>query len=198
MKLHISKGNTKLGAIPSVSLPPVLSCARGVPCAKGGCYALKLARLRPNVAKNLSENWALLRKDPDLYWDELRGWLKKHQPARFRFHVFGDIPNLTYAAMMEFVARDFPETRFLAFTKRIEFLDAICSPDNLTLVVSGWPGFDIPTEVAKSYPTAWMRDLKNHPHERIPACARECPGSCETCSACWDLEPGGAVVFDKH
>ena len=43
MKVSISKGNSKMGAIPSVSLPPITTCAAGCTCAKK-CYAAKLCR----------------------------------------------------------------------------------------------------------------------------------------------------------
>lgn len=42
MKLHVSKGNTKLGAVPSVSLPPIKSCG-DVLCIKD-CYALNIMK----------------------------------------------------------------------------------------------------------------------------------------------------------
>lgn len=34
MRVHIIEGNSKLGSIPNVSLLPIASCAKGVPCAK--------------------------------------------------------------------------------------------------------------------------------------------------------------------
>lgn len=33
-KLSISPGNKKMGAIPSVSLPPIITCPTGCKCAK--------------------------------------------------------------------------------------------------------------------------------------------------------------------
>ena len=46
--VSISRGNVKMGAIPSVSLPPIITCSKEA-CKHCGkkCYALKIARLRP-------------------------------------------------------------------------------------------------------------------------------------------------------
>ena len=41
--VSISKGNSKMGAIPSVSLPPCITCNPTAPCFKK-CYAVKLSR----------------------------------------------------------------------------------------------------------------------------------------------------------
>ena len=39
-QVSISKGNNKMGAIPSVSLPPITTCKHCESCAKD-CYAAK-------------------------------------------------------------------------------------------------------------------------------------------------------------
>lgn len=47
-KISISNGNSKMGLIKSVSLPPVVTCAKGCPCAND-CYAVKLQRIYKTV-----------------------------------------------------------------------------------------------------------------------------------------------------
>ena len=42
----------------------------------------------------------------------------------FRFHVGGDIIDNIYFDYMVAIARDFPETKFLAFTKKYEIVNA--------------------------------------------------------------------------
>ena len=37
MKVTISQSNTKLGMIPTISLPPIITCRKNAPCAKD-CY----------------------------------------------------------------------------------------------------------------------------------------------------------------
>ena len=48
MNVKISKGNSKLGAIPSVSLPAGKTCRNDCECSNK-CYAKKLERLRKTV-----------------------------------------------------------------------------------------------------------------------------------------------------
>jgi len=36
----IPDGNRKMGVVPSISLPPIVTCNKEAPCTKGGCYAL--------------------------------------------------------------------------------------------------------------------------------------------------------------
>ena len=46
--VSISNGNSKMGKIPSVSLPPILTCPKGTPCAKR-CYAKRIYNRYPSV-----------------------------------------------------------------------------------------------------------------------------------------------------
>jgi len=48
--VKISNGNTKLGRIPNISLPPIKACGKDVPC-KSDCYALKAYRQYPATRK---------------------------------------------------------------------------------------------------------------------------------------------------
>ena len=93
MKVSISKGNSKMGAIPSVSLPPIITCPANAPCAKK-CYAAKLARIYPSVRKSYENNLDILNSDWDEYWRQVRGAVS--MARYFRFHVAGDIPNAAY------------------------------------------------------------------------------------------------------
>jgi hypothetical protein len=70
-------------------------------------------------------------------------------------------------------------------------------PENLTVVLSAWPGVKIAKGILRGFPVAWMRDPKN-PDPRIPADARECDGGCDKCLLCWGLKPGESVFFNKH
>ena len=69
MSVSISKGNIKMGAIPSVSLPAIKTC-RSCGCASK-CYAAKLERLRPSVRRAYQNNLEILMEDPDTYWREV-------------------------------------------------------------------------------------------------------------------------------
>ena len=69
--VKISPGNSKLGAIPSVSLPAIKTC-RVCGCAEK-CYAAKLERIRPSVREAYQHNLDVLKSDPDTYWREVEG-----------------------------------------------------------------------------------------------------------------------------
>lgn len=200
-KLTISTGNSKLGNIPNVSLPPGLTCRKNTPCFTcKTCYALRHAWIPyPQVRKAWQGNYNLWLKKPDEFREQLWAWLNKHKPDRFRWHVGGDIPDIAYLYTIARTAGYFPGIKFLCFTKKYEIVadsQALVFPTNLNLVLSMWPGLDNPLK-QRTFPRGWMRDPKS-PDTRIPKDATTCPGSCKTCSLCWDLKPRESVVFDKH
>lgn len=93
-EVKISYGNSKIGRIANISLPPIMSCPKDVPCSIG-CYALKSYRLYENVRKAWDWNLKLLKDDPYDYFGSLIDQLKrKKQLKRFRWHVSGDIVDL--------------------------------------------------------------------------------------------------------
>ena len=200
-KVNIQRGNTKLGKVLNVSLPPGRTCASQVPCFNQGCYARKFYHLRGACRNAWDQNYALAMTKRDFYFEFIRAMAALGEPELFRWHVSGDIPDADYLVRMVAVAQACPKTRFLCFTKQYAMVVVhrrLCKPwaSNLNIVVSAWPGLPIPAEL-RSFPTAWMRDRKN-PDPRIPADAVECDGGCDTCGLCWMLEPGRSVVFDKH
>ena len=191
MKLTISKGNRKMGAIPNLSLPPVLTCRTGVPCA-GKCYANKAYRMYPTVRAAWDGNWELWQKDPCSFVSQLGAWLDKHKPEWFRFHVSGDIPDPAYWFNVHCVVGWFPKTRFMLFTKCFDYHYQNI-PENLSVVLSMWPGQPMP-EHLNHLPKAWCL-----PDDRAPAAALLCPGNCEACGACWSLGKRGLdVAFNLH
>ena len=193
MKLSISKGNTKLGKLPNISLTPIKACGKGVPC-KRECYALKSYKQYPNVRKNWDDNLKAYKTDPDAYFRAIDAWFDKHHPKFFRWHVAGDIVDKGYLAGMLEVARDNPNVKFLAFTKRGDLIPSYI-PGNLQLIYSCWPATPIPTR-AKKLRKAWVQDGTE---SRVPSDAIECPGDCEHCGLCFQLgKIGKDVVFHKH
>jgi len=189
----------KLGSIPNLSLPPIITCMKGTLCAKK-CYAMKSYRQYPAVAKNWKENLRFYQKDPSGYFNAVSTWLAKHKPEYFRWHVGGDIPDIVYLRIMDAVAKTHYNIQFLCYTKRWAMLQATHEEDvapNLTLVLSRWPGDSVPANVGR-WPQAWMFDSKNL-DTRIPKAGTFiCPGSCTDCKKCWELEGNESVVFHIH
>lgn len=189
--VHFSLGNSKTGAIPAISLSPCLSCLPDVPCRRD-CYAQKAYRRYPLVRGAWVDNAVLARTKPLLYFRAIHTFLQQRHPAYFRWHVAGDIPSQLYLDCMKGVARDFPDTSFLCFTKH-HSLDFRHLPSNLHVVFSMWPGWG---NTRKRMPRAWMQDGTE---TRIPSGAIKCQGNCESCTRCWYLSTTNCnVVFTKH
>lgn len=197
--IKISPGNSKLGAIPSVSLPAVTTC-RVCECQKK-CYAKRLERLRPSVHKAYQNNLDILMKDPETYWREVEAAIMLSR--FFRFHVSGDIPNLEYLQHMVDIAKRNQHCQILCFTKRYEFVnryleDGGTFPDNLHMIFSAWVGLDLVNPFSLPVAHVRYRDGSTTASDR----AIECGGNCSDCAVtdggCWSLGNGEEVVFNEH
>lgn len=220
--IKISPGNTKLGAIPSVSLPSVLTC-RTCQCQKK-CYARRLERLRPSVRQAYRTNLDVLQNDPHTYWREVEAAIMLSR--FFRFHVSGDIPDEAYFRHMVEAARKNPHCQILCFTKKFEIVNeyiseeylagirgttirpALCNmyenvvraviPDNLHITFSAWVGLDLVNPFSLPVAHVRYRDGTTTASEK----AVECGGNCSDCAVteggCWSLKAGEEVVFREH
>lgn len=198
-KVKISKGNSKLGAIPSVSLPSVTTC-RQCEC-NTKCYARKLERIRPNVANAYKNNLEVLQSEPDVYWREVKAAVMLSR--FFRFHVSGDILNLEYLIQMVEIARENPHCEILCFTKKYEIVNMYLNtfgklPQNLHMIFSGWIGLEMANPF--NLPEAHVRYRDGSTTAREDAI--ECGGNCTECAmtegGCWTLKNGEQVVFNEH
>lgn len=120
MEVKISSGNSKLGKIPSVSLPAGETCRSDCECSKK-CYAKKLERLRKTVREAYQHNYDLLKNKPDVYWREVEASIMMSR--FFRFHVSGDIPDEDYLIHMLETAQRNPHCEILCFTKKFEIVN---------------------------------------------------------------------------
>jgi len=196
MEVKISKGNTKLNRVWNLSLPPIKTCLANAPCVRL-CYAMKAYRLYPATRNAWDHNLAFWQQHPVEFEESLAAHLSAaKKPVRlFRWHVGGDIPDLRYFYMMCHIATQFPDTKFLAFTKRYGIPpQAVTMPKNFTIVLSAWPGLDLHNPM--NLPVAWMQDGTE---TRVPKDALECHGDCAACGLCWELPTiGKDVVFEEH
>ena len=197
--VKISKGNSKLGAIPSVSLPSIKTC-RNCACQEK-CYAQKLERLRPSVKNAYEHNLGVLLSDPTTYWREVEASVMMSR--FFRFHVSGDIPNTAYLENMVAVAGRNAHCEILCFTKRYEMVNGFIQkngelPSNLHMIFSGWVGLEMANPF--SLPEAHVRYRDGSTTARDDAI--ECNGNCTECAltegGCWNLQKGQQVVFNEH
>lgn len=89
LHVKISDGNNKLGAIPSVSLIPVMDCGNCAICAKS-CYDLRNDFIYKEVIKTRAINSAIYHEDPERFFKEIDDYLNYRYPRAFRFHIGGD------------------------------------------------------------------------------------------------------------
>ena len=198
MKVSISNGNRKMGAIPSVSLPPIITCPNGCPCAKK-CYAAKMCRIYPSVRKAYQNNLDILNDNWDEYWHQVREAVKRSK--YFRFHVSGDIPNAGYFKEMVITAKQNPDTHILAFTKQYNIVNNYIAvygelPANLHLIFSEWG--TLKPENPHNIPTAAVIFKGTEPVENWKICG----GNCTECACrgvgCWELKKGETIAFYEH
>jgi len=194
-QLVISKENTKLGRIPNISLPPIISCQKNVECASSGCYSFKHYKRFDSVKAARWHNWFIWEENPDTYFEQLDEFISKKKPLYFRFHVDGDIPNNDYYKRMIAIAKRHPRTRFLAFTKNYS-LDLQIRTENLVILPSSWPTRKLPENIIEQHEIAWMQDGTE---TRISGPYYECHKHCDECYKCWHIyELKKGVVLQKH
>lgn len=198
--VSISNGNVKMGAVPSVSLLPLLTCPPicNQTCGKE-CYAAKLANFRKSVLTSYARNTALLMVRPDIYWmDVNRAMLTTRF---FRFHVSGDIPNREYFNEMIKACVNNPHCQVLAFTKRFDVVNAWIDehgklPENLKILFSGWE--DMKPINPHSLPETNVYERNQEPKESWLLCG----GNCSECGCrgvgCWQAKNGDVIAFKKH
>ena len=194
MEAKVSKGNSKIGGTPNISLPPGLTCRKDALCYKDGCYARKSYRMFPAVRRAWIHNFHCYNNDPEQYFDSIGDQIVMAE--FFRWHVSGDIIDQRYFDGMCELGLLEPLTRFLVFTKKYD-LDFSGTPDNLQTVLSIWPGMELPED--KSLPWAWLQEDVRRP---INDPYLMCPGNCSEgfCShKCWSVVSKDlSVVFNRH
>jgi hypothetical protein len=196
--VSISAGNRKMGAIPSVSLPPVVTCAAGCKCA-AKCYAAKLCRIYPTVRDAYARNLEIYRSSPAEYFAQVKA--AAATTKFFRWHVSGDILNDVYFVRMVHAARDLPGTMFLAFTKKYDIVNRYIEkfgplPDNLKIIFSAWPGMEMENPHALPVANVIFRGEKPADGWKI------CGGNCAACACagvgCWELKNGETIAIFEH
>lgn len=200
MNVKISPGNSKLGAIPSISLPAGLTCRNDCGCGNK-CYAKRLERMRPSVRQAYQHNYELLNRDSDTYWREVEASIMMSR--FFRFHVSGDIPDNVYFAHMVEIAERNQHCEILCFTKKFDIVNEYLDfggliPVNLHVIFSGWRGLKMDNPYLLPEAHVRYRDGSTTANGG----AKECGGNCTECAitdgGCWVLKNGEQVVFNEH
>lgn len=192
--VSISKGNSKMGLIPSVSLPPEKTCL--YICK--GCYARKGHFTAPSVRNSLERNWRIYTEDREKFWREVEAAIMV--TPYFRFHVAGDIPDADYLRHIISLAQKYP-CEILIFTKKYELCNEVTQglcPSNLHLIYSGWKGIEMKNPY--HFPEAHVLERDGSTTARDGA--RWCSGNCMSCyvnkCGCFTLKYGEQVMFRRH
>jgi len=198
--VSISEGNSKMGKVASVSLLPVLTCPSRCNGTCGDkCYALKLANLRPVVAKAYARNTAVAKLNPYAFFMAVKEAMRRSR--YFRFHVSGDIPNSTYFDRVVTLCDAIPTCDVLMFTKRYEIVNRFLEsggtiPENLHILYSGWTNLtpDNPNSLPETTVYTTEADIK--PEWTL------CGGNCLDCAihdgGCWTAKKGETIAFKIH
>ena len=188
--ISISPGNRKMGEIASVSLPPIVTCPKWVPCKKLCYVTSNMSRYARSALKSYDRNYKIYKMDPEFYFAQIKYYCKLTEVHYFRYHVSGDIIDQSYLDNMAKVAEAVPDTRFMALTKAYD-VDFHNIPENLSIMISGWPGYPIPKKL-DYLPNIWMQDGNE---DRIPKDALLCSDKCDECFACWDSKQNKKDIY---
>ena len=197
-QISISKGNSKMGAIPSVSLPACITCNPDAPCFKK-CYARRLSARRATVRDAYERNLNILNADAGAYWLQIKA--AASVTRFFRYHVSGDIPNGEYLKNMITTADALPGTMFLAFTKQYKIVNEYIAnggtiPENLKIIFSNWGAWKC--ENPHNLPQCEIVLKGNEPAHDWKICG----GNCTACACagigCWELKNGETIAIYEH
>jgi hypothetical protein len=198
LKVSISKGNAKMGGIPSVSLPAGITCNPGAPCYKE-CYARRIEYRYKESKIAYARNYSIYNTDTGAYWLQVRAAAVMNR--FFRYHVSGDIPGAAYFTEMVKTAEMLPGTRFLAFTKQYKIVNDFINgggiiPDNLKIIFSNW--FTWKCENPHNLPVCEIIPKNGAPGDNWKVCG----GNCTACACqgvgCWEVKNGDIIAIYKH
>lgn len=200
MVVCISKGNMKMGAIPSVSFPPILTCA-SCECHKK-CYAVKVCRYSKSAKQSYERNWFIYQNDKTKFWREVKAALAVNRA--FRFFVSGDIPDYGFLVSMCQAAKENEHCEILCFTKRWQWVNQYLDefkelPQNLHLIMSQWRNFktENPYHVPECH-IVYKDGFTTMPDGDCYFCS----GNCTECfcehKGCFYLGKGEKVLIKEH
>lgn len=196
--VSISQGNSKMGAIPSVSLPACVTCNPDAPCFSK-CYARRLERRYKTVAAAYARNLEIWSNDPATYWIQVKA--AASMTRFFRYHVSGDIPNILYLIDMVLTAKQQPGTTFLAFTKQYHIVnqylnDGNTIPANLKIIFSNWGSWKCENPHNLPVCEVVLKGSEPAPNWKV------CGGNCTDCACrgvgCWEVKHGETIAIYEH
>lgn len=197
--------NKKLGGkILQCNMPYITSCRSDAPCKKV-CYCHKGHIFLAN--KHHVKRYNAFLADADAFFEKIASELSKTDLTHFRWHASGDIVNERYFEGMVSIAKQFPNIKFLAFTKKYEIVNDWLTkgnelPANLSILFSTWgAGWNVPNP--HNLPCSYVKTGNELFDSVIPTeNTHNCSGFCGTCvegeKCCWSLGRGESVILPLH
>ena len=202
INVSVSSGNSKMGNIPSISFPPVVTCAiRALNTCAKKCYACKICRYSKEANNAYHRNFELFVNSPAVFWDDVDRVLKVNR--FFRFNVSGDIPNYEYFKNLVKVVSKNPPCKCLIFTKQWEIVNKYIRynktlPDNLIVIFSGWIGLNIINPYNLPEAHVIFKNGETSARDGAKYCSGNCFECALNCGGCWTLQKGEQVLFREH
>ena len=217
LTLKISKNNTKLGKIASFSLPSIKSCLGATIECKNICYAHKIERIYKNAAKSYEHN--LLQIDEDTFVEDLSEDIKKIMEKKdavkvFRWHISGDIINISYLHKIKKIMENLSDITFYAYTRNWSLsnwqphIDSLKEISNFTLIAS-MDDEHITNNILpdNTYRIAYVgsksiMDISKITNRKIITCPNQTRDIlCDECTYCFNpklINTTNSVYFIKH
>ena len=161
MVVSLTKGNKKLGKIPSFSLPAGSTCPGQSTVCAGDCYAMKGYFVYPSVQRSYERNLEATKRED--FVEAMTQKVKARGPAVVRTHVSGDFYSGEYVRKWVLIAQACPETIFYAYTRswRVKEirkeLHVLARLGNVKLWYSADHETGLPIRKPDSVRTAWMQ-----------------------------------------
>lgn len=206
-EVSISCVNSKTGPLCNDLALPTCTCREDAPCKATGCYCMKGRQTMSKVVAAYTRNLRLYNTDQKDFWEQVR-FKVKHRPfPLFRFFDCGDIADYDFFLGMIDLAKEFPDIKFMSFTKKYEIVNKWIDengdlPENLNVVFSAW---HIGWKVINPHnlPVAYVDFKDKTLNPEFPEGITNCPNekdktiTCSICRKCWDKRIK-AVKFTQH
>jgi hypothetical protein len=202
----ISPNNTKLGKIPSFSLPAISSCPGATSWCSGKCYADKVSRIYKNAAKSYQTNFEAAKNNKDfvLLVNTELSKLSNKGIKTFRFHVSGDFFDVKYIHNWVSIAKTNPNMMFYGYTRSwsipnmLPHLETLRGLQNVILFAST----DMST--TQPIPTGWREayagDAQPLWKPKMVFCLEQAGklSTCDTCKLCFNPKSTINIYFKTH
>ena len=206
-EIHITNNNSKTGVCCNNLAFPTCTCRDDAPCKATGCYCMKGTQSMAIVVAAYLRNLTIYNRDSVDFWEQVRFKIKHNPLPLFRFFDAGDIPSYEFFCGMVELAKDFPNIKFMSFTKKYDIVNDWIEangnlPDNLNIIFSAW---HIGWEVDNPYgmPVAYVDFTDKTLNPEFPKGTTGCPNqkdktiTCSVCQKCWNKNVK-AVKFVQH